>query len=488
MGRLLESQGVGVAVYSYPRLCYAWANDEVCRLYRDWTGEAVTGEQLVGRAIADPGTREAVWRAGRSGLRQYLERAQYTSAEVRERYTRTTFVPMVDAQGGISYVAGIAVDVTDLVRSRREVARLCEELEARHEVSFRQFAKVLDDSEIGMVLLTYPELRYLVVNAQACRHYSWLTGEGAVPTDFLGKTFDERSAEPLGDLAREAGRTGQLRICEPVYLEGQTRYAKTILSPLQAEEGRTTHVLGLSVDVSQLVNARKESERLAAAKDEFMSVVSHELRTPITVILAGLQLLTGREGGLDHAAANRQLRSVATEALILKRLSGDLLDASRLDQGGLLTIHKGRGALAELVSQVADTFARGCLTHRVEVTRVAPCEVEVDRDRIEQVLVNLLSNAVKYSEPGTAVRVSLTRSGRYARVEVADEGAGIPPEDLPHLFERHFRGPSARRHAFGLGLGLYLSNIIVQEHGGRLSVKSAVGRGSTFALTLPLRE
>jgi signal transduction histidine kinase len=114
---------------------------------------------------------------------------------------------------------------------------------------------------------------------------------------------------------------------------------------------------------------------------------------------------------------------------------------------------------------------------------------DYDRLRIGQLLDNLVENAIKYSPAGGTVRVAVRASGNLAEVAVTDEGIGIPPDDLPHLFERFHRGANVDDRQFaGMGLGLYICRGIVEEHGGRIDVVSALGQGSTFRVTLPCHD
>jgi signal transduction histidine kinase len=111
--------------------------------------------------------------------------------------------------------------------------------------------------------------------------------------------------------------------------------------------------------------------------------------------------------------------------------------------------------------------------------------VLADPDRLERILMNLLTNALKYSAPGTPVTVALARRDGQVVTAVSDQGPGIPPDELPHLFERYYRARETRERKEGLGLGLYITKGLVEAHGGRLWVESQVGKGSTFSFSLP---
>jgi signal transduction histidine kinase len=165
----------------------------------------------------------------------------------------------------------------------------------------------------------------------------------------------------------------------------------------------------------------------------------------------------------------------------------DLVDSVHLESG-TVQLAKEPLALRPAVSAFLEV-AKGALeTDRVDVdVDVALPPVAADPSRIARVVQNLLANALKYSAPGTPVAIRAWRVDGEVILAVSDRGAGIPPEDLPRVFERFYRGSQARSVG-GLGLGLYISRLIVEAHGGRIWCESKMGEGSTFALALPLWE
>jgi len=244
----------------------------------------------------------------------------------------------------------------------------------------------------------------------------------------------------------------------------------------------------LWTDLQERMAREQAAQRI---KDDFLSIVSHELRTPLTSIQGYSQLLEGRMRG-ERSGESKELahlRVIRSQVGRMRRLVDDLLDVSRIDRRGGVSIEPVDFDLAE---DLREAVARVVREHPDrEVTLRAPdaMSAHVDRDRIGQVISNLLENAVKYSPDGGPIRVTAERRGGELEVLVADVGVGIPPEHRDNVFERFYQadGEAGRRRFGGLGLGLYISRAIIDAHGGRIWAAPNVedGRGSVFGFRIP---
>jgi two-component system OmpR family sensor kinase len=243
-------------------------------------------------------------------------------------------------------------------------------------------------------------------------------------------------------------------------------------------------------EVGQLIAAFNKTlsrlETLFNTQRRFMADVGHELRTPLTVIKGNVGLLR-RIGQTDEES----LSGIESEVDRLTRLVGDLLLLAQAESGKLPLDNRlveMDTLLLEAMQQMR-ILARDRLQLRIgEIDQVLVCG---DADRLKQVLVNLIGNAINYTPSGGEVIVSISKVGKQARLLVSDNGQGIPTADLPHIFERFYRGEKSRtrpREGKGFGLGLSIAYWIVRNHNGKIDVESTPGKGTTFCVWLPLAE
>jgi signal transduction histidine kinase len=228
-----------------------------------------------------------------------------------------------------------------------------------------------------------------------------------------------------------------------------------------------------------------ELRRLSALRADFVSLVSHELRSPMAAVIGAARTLQGRWRELSAEHRESFLALIADETSRLADLIGDVLDTSRIE-AGTFSFSFGDVDVGELVRDVVGTAGVG--QDEVRVTaHVSPSlpRLRGDRTRLRQVLQNLLDNAVKYSTAGGEVRVRTYASNGAVRVDVSDDGPGIPAEDQRLIFEKFGRSSGSESKP-GSGLGLFIARSIVEAHGGTLDVASTPARGATFVVKLPV--
>ncbi|HEX8341416.1 MAG TPA: PAS domain S-box protein [Tepidisphaeraceae bacterium] len=285
---------------------------------------------------------------------------------------------------------------------------------------------------------------------------------------------------------------------------GEVFFASGLTSPLRDSAGNITGFVKICRDLTEQQKiteqretllehekiARLEAERAMLMRDEFLAVVSHELRTPLTAILLWAKMLRSsavREQDFDEA-----IEAIIRSADSQRQLIEDLLDISGMISGKL-RLNMRETDLSAVVEAAVEAVRPMADAKGVDVTMTCDGRtgcVMADPDRVQQVVWNLLNNAVKFTDGGGRVTVALERAASMIRITVADNGRGISSQFLPHVFER-FRQADASitRAEGGLGLGLSISQQLVELHGGTIRARSAgAGRGSVFTVELPLAD
>ena len=355
----------------------------------------------------------------------------------------------------------------------------------RVAVEQRRLQGIIDQLPEG-VLLVAPEGRVLQAN-RALEHLLGTAIErGADYREELEagpSWFQDERPLAWAELPFERARLGQVVQGAQLAVrcpDGTRRDLLVNALPLRDPGGRIVEVLTVVADITPL----KELDR---AKDEFISIAAHELRNPLAGLkgYAELLLRRARAQGYDEETV-RMLTAVAAQADRLTQLTGRLLDVSRLRLGRLELVRQPVD-LASLAREVAESLQLTTKQHRITVDS-HPEHIAGDWDAgmLRQVFGNLVGNAIKYA-PGGLIAIRLDLEEDQVDVFVTDQGPGIPPEQLPRLFERFRQAARPEERRGGLGLGLYLARGIVEAHGGRIGVQTELGRGSTFWFTLPLQ-
>lgn len=247
------------------------------------------------------------------------------------------------------------------------------------------------------------------------------------------------------------------------------------------------------------IEARREARSVLVVRDitdssvrrlqeEFMSVASHELRTPLTALRGYLEMLNMQLAGSDERL-QRRVEVALTMVDRMVRLISDLLDVGRL-QSGKFELVTEPVDIGELVTQAIELGQSMTRDHSIEVDLPdEPVTITVDPMRVQQVLLNLIANAISYSPKASRIDVRVQQQQDEVRLEVQDYGQGMSEEVRPQIFDRFFQGARAGHSAHrGLGLGLFITREIVNEHGGRVEFDSEVGEGSTFRIIMPIGE
>jgi len=243
-----------------------------------------------------------------------------------------------------------------------------------------------------------------------------------------------------------------------------------------------TEVGELGQAFNSMAGDLEKGERL---RRNMVADVAHELRTPLSNVRGYLEAI--REGVVKPDAAT--IRSLEEETTLLSRLVDDLQDLSLAEAGKLELVCQSED-VAELINRTVAAMQAQAIAKEVSLSTDLPQGlplVNIDSQRINQVLRNLLENALAHTAKGDAINVAAARQGDWVEISVADTGEGIPPDDLPNIFERFYRVDKSRARATGgSGLGLTIAKHLVESHGGKIEVQGKLGEGSRFSFTLPV--
>lgn len=248
-------------------------------------------------------------------------------------------------------------------------------------------------------------------------------------------------------------------------------------APLLSTEGTLLNIIATLRDITRF----RQAEEL---KSTFISIISHELKTPVALIKGYVSTLRREDARWDRSIVAESLTVIEDEADRLGLLIENMLDASRLQAGGL-ALKQSDLSLHELVKRLAQRFSTQSSRHKIIVNFPNDFPIVLaDEIRIEQVISNLISNAIKYSNQGE-IHISGQVRQDIVIICVSDQGPGIAAEDIPHVFDRFYRAPDMARNTKGAGLGLFLTKSIIEAHGGHIWVDPESGKGARICFSLP---
>ncbi|MEE9198827.1 MAG: ATP-binding protein, partial [Dehalococcoidia bacterium] len=387
--------------------------------------------------------------------------------------------PLYDATGTLYAVCGISTDITE----RKGVE---EELRAEHD----RLETLVHTSPVGVFVADAATRQVLLVN-QEVKRILGLSQQPEKRLEWYEQQVVYRRADgsvyPPEDLPlQRALARGETVRAEEIWFEfpdGRSVPTLVNATPVYSAEGEITAAIAVIQDLTPL-------EELEKLRSEFLGMVSHELKTPLTAIKGSAATVLGSRRPFEAEETRELFEIIDEQADRLRDLVDNLLDMTRIEAGSL-SISTEAIDLQEVLEEAQAAFVRGGSAHQVLLQ--SPEElptIQADRRRVGQVLGNLLSNAAKFSPETAPITISAEQEGEQVTVHVRDQGRGIPPEKLPHLFKKFSRlDDDSRARLSGSGLGLALCKGIVEAHGGRIWADSqGDGQGSTFSFSLPVAQ
>ncbi|MBV9119743.1 MAG: PAS domain S-box protein [Chloroflexi bacterium] len=308
--------------------------------------------------------------------------------------------------------------------------------------------------------------------------------------DRVARHPDGRLFDPAEWPLARALETGEVTSSEVIQIQrpdGVEAFVSVNAAPVHGSDGDIVAAVAVIDDVSG-------DEELRRQKNQFLAAAAHDLKTPITSIRGLVQLLRRQLGRLDlpedEMRLQHTLTGIESGTRKMTGLIDELLDISRLDIVGELSLSRRQVDIVQIARSVIDAVASNLSSHQVMLSgEEGPIVGYWDESRIDRAISNLVGNAVKYSPQGGKVEVNISTidegGSAYVVLSVTDQGIGIPAADQQRIFDRFQRGSNLQERVPGSGIGLSYVREIVQEHGGQVSVQSRPGEGSTFTIRLP---
>ncbi len=400
-----------------------------------------------------------------------------TDGTLEEGYFNLIYQPLKDARDEVYGIFITGYEVTGQVKARMAKAQY----EQRMDIA-------LEGAGVGVWEMDAENERVNYISPQCKAHFGKSPDE-SVSRDELIKAIHPRDRIPTVNKVRE-------RMKEPGFYEVEFQVLGTDKTPrwllsrgqsLSSSGGAPRRVIGITMDITDQKQTEARLRQAIHVRDDFLSVAAHELQTPVTSIKARAELFERQlhDAGLSRWA--RQAGKIHERIEQLSRLTGSLLDISRIREGKL-DLQPSVFSIEELVAETVETMDQ-ISAHRIEIQGHSTARVRADRYRISQVLTNLLENAIKYSPYSEliSVRIGEMEDRRQVVISVADFGIGISEADKQRIFERFYKGRENGRDTYpGFGIGLFISAEIVERHGGSISVEDNDEQGSVFTFTLPV--
>ena len=372
--------------------------------------------------------------------------------------------------------------------ARVEMQLLRASMRAVEDLQRRQLSEVFQQAPAAIAILRGPEHVFELANPS----YVALVAN----RDVVGKPVREALPELAGQGIYElldtvyataqphVGRAVRLMVLRELDVPPEECFFDFVYQPMRDATGAVDGISVVCFDVTELARARREAEVANRTKDEFLAMLGHELRNPLAPILTALQLMRLRGG----ATLEQERTVIERQTRHLVRLVDDLLDVSRIARGKI-DLRKERIDVSEVVAKAIEMSSPLLEERQHDLTVDVPRDlvVEADPARLAQVLANLLTNSAKYTETGGHVQVQAGRAGDTVVIRVKDDGIGIGPEMLPHVFDMFAQERQALdRTQGGLGLGLTIVKNLAELHGGTVDAASdGRGHGSVFTVRLP---
>ncbi|WP_242954960.1 sensor histidine kinase [Clostridium magnum] len=434
---------------------------------------------------------------GNSPIRRILRGEKLSQYQIAIRtdsgnfYTESSGDALYDEKGDFVVGMLLAHDITDRVKSQ-------EKLLIKTQLDL--FDQVIENLEVGFTRYTYPEFNIIDINNRTYKYLKEFNPKLSSPSSIIGKgiaNIFNLSRDKEAEFKRRiqiaiGAKIKPNSIYKSIVTEGKERFLKLVHQPLFGLNNQVVEIVGISIDITGEVKAKKEMEQILKIQEELFANVSHELKTPLNVIFSANQLM---ELYIKNNLFEANKEKVSQNITIIKqncyrfiKLINNIVDLSKIESG-FLKLDLSNENIVKITEDIVQSVSEYIKRKRLSIvfdTNIEEKIIACDPEKIERIILNLISNAIKFSNPGGSILVNLIDKGDTIKIVVEDTGIGIDRKHLDMIFERFQQADkSLSRNAEGSGIGLYLVKSIIEMHGGKISVESTVGKGSIFKVELP---
>jgi signal transduction histidine kinase len=400
-------------------------------------------------------------------------------------YLDVSCTPVFSEDSRLDMAIVCCKDVSEHIKYEKAIKKQC-----------YQICKVLNDLDLPIIRLTYPEFRLIEINRKAYEEILSLDAcnpankalikPGESVFNILPGFFSDGSYKNIFKIQGARKTIQNSNIC--LMKDGNKAYYNAICQPIFDLQGEITEVIVAAMDVTDEIMEKEDVKRLMRIKDEFFTFISHEFKTPLTVINAAIQALELICGKELSEKAMKFIRQIRQNSLRQLRLVNNLLEITRAESG-YLKLHKRNIDIVFLTKEIIESvlqYSKGKNINLSFHSSLSKKVIAIDDKKYERILLNLLSNAIKFTPAGKNIFVRVYSKRRQVCIEVKDEGVGIPKQKQNLIFDRFGQVDSDLiRNAEGTGIGLSLVKLLVNAMKGKIVFDSVEGIGSTFTIILP---
>lgn len=404
-------------------------------------------------------------------------------------YTELNGNPIYDNEGNVIMGIVLIHDITDRLKSEEAVL-----LKTQHNL----LDNIIDSLNIGFTRYSYHDLKIIDMNNKAYSELKQIQPNIGPFSSIKGRNYfdvftDSRNNDRINFGKQFVGKkSGVNYINRKVTIGGQEKYYKIIFNPVFGLNNHICEMITLSIDVTDEIKAKNKMEETLKVQDEIFSNISHELKTPLNVIFSTNQLmqLYLKNDLLEVNKENiiKGINVIKQNCYRFTKIINNIIDISKIESG-FFKLNLSNENIVNITEDIVQSLCDYVKVKRLNIifdTDIEEKIITCDPDKIERIILNLISNAIKFTDEGGSIFVNVFDKGDAVEISVKDTGIGMDEKQLNNIFERfHQVDKSLSRNTEGSGIGLSLVKLLVNLHGGIISVESKPNEGSIFKIQLP---